>query len=157
MKQKKLLLLAAAVTIMMVGCEPEKVVVPEAPGPTPTGPTGPISLVGTVWNRHLDEWQTISGGQAHIIYDYDMSFLTDSTGTWHSYNTPTQSVPYTFDDTWGFYYWYDSLTFTGMIEDSVMVSMGGDVRIYDFRYDAEQNALLIYSSSSDTTVYTRVQ
>ena len=85
MKQKGLILLAAAVAVMLVACEPEKIVTPE---PTPTGPTYLTSLVGTVWNCHEDYWMEDVPyvGTMHVLMDTDLSFLTDSTGTRHTYS-----------------------------------------------------------------------
>lgn len=157
MKQKRLMLLAAAVAVMMMACEPEKVVTPE-PEPTPSEPETLTSLVGTVWNNHSDTWETYNGYNYHFIIDRDLWFLTDSNGHTHSYVTPTDGVPAS-EFYFGFYYTYDPLTYTGIMEDSALVQMGGSVVIYDLRYDAAQDAILIISPSdtSNYVVYTRVQ
>lgn len=151
MKQKRLMLLAAAVAVMLVACEPEKIVTPE---PTPTGPTYLTSLVGTVWNCHEDYWMEDVPyvGTMHVLMDTDLSFLTDSTGTRHTYSDGAENFP-DGDYTFAIYYRYDSLTFMGLIEDS------GSMSISEFRYDTAQDAILLISSSdtSQYVVYTRVQ
>ena len=150
LKQKRLILLAAAVAVMMMACEPDKVVTPE---PAPSGPTYLTSLVGTMWNYHEDYWMSLSGyGDMHIVSDTDISFLTDSTGTRRTYSDGAENFP-AGDYTFGIYYQYDSLTRMGLIEDS------GSMSIQDFRYDAAQDAILLISSSdtSNYKVYTRVQ
>lgn len=157
MKQKKILLMLAVAAIM-AACDPEQVVTPEPEQPTPPEPETLTSLVGTVWNNHSDTWETYNGYNYHLIIDRDLWFLTDSSGHCHSYYTPTEGVPAT-EYYFGFYYTYDPLTYTGIMEDSALVQMGGSVVIYDLRYDAAQDAILIISPSdtSNYVVYTRVQ
>lgn len=157
MKQNKILLMLA-VAAMFAACEPEQVVTPEPEQPTPPEPETLTSLVGTIWNRHLDTVEAYYGYNYHFIIDYDLLFETDSNGHCHSYYTPTEGVPASEFYT-GFYYTYDPLTYTGIMEDSALVQMGGSVVIYDLRYDAAQDAILIISSSdtSNYVVYTRVQ
>lgn len=147
MKQKKILLLLAVAAIM-VACEPEQVVTPE-PEPTPSGPTYLTSLVGTVWNCHEDYWMENVPyvGTMHVLMDTDLSFLTDSTGTRHTYSDGAENFP-DGDYTFGIYYRYDSLTFMGLIEDS------GSMSITEFRYDTAQGAIC---DLSDGRVYIRVQ
>ena len=158
MKQKRLILMAAAVAVMMMACEPEKVITPEPEQPAPSEPETLTSLVGTVWNNHSDTWETYNGYNYHLIIDRDLWFLTDSNGHTHSYYTPTEGVPAS-EFYFGFYYTYDPLTYTGIMEDSSMVQMGGNVQIYDLRYDAAQDAILLIlpSDTSQYAVYTRVQ
>ena len=147
-----------AVAAIMAACDPEQVVTPEPEQPTPPEPETLTSLVGTVWNNHSDTWETYNGYNYHFIIDRDLWFLTDSNGHCHSYYTPTEGVPAS-EFYFGFYYTYDPLTYTGIMEDSALVQMGGSVVIYDLRYDAAQDAILIISPSdtSNYVVYTRVQ
>ena len=91
-------------------------------------------------------------GTMHVLMDTDLSFLTDSTGTRHTYSDGAENFP-DGDYTFAIYYCYDSLTFMGLIEDS------GSMSISEFRYDTAQDAILLISSSdtSQYVVYTRVQ
>jgi hypothetical protein len=63
------------------------------------------------------------------------------------------------DKYYGFYYWYDTLTYTGMMEDSTGVDQGGDVQLRGLRYDAARDAILLFNpeDTSSYLVYTRVQ
>lgn len=147
------MLLAAAVAVMLAACEPEQVVTPE-PEPTPSGPEILTSMVGTKWNRHIDEWVTAYGMDIHMLVDYYIFFLTDSTGERNTYSAGAENYP-PMDITTGFYYRYDTMTRVGFIEDS---SSSG-VTINDFLYDAEQEALVFPSDpdASSHVIYTRVQ
>lgn len=140
MKQKRLILLAAAVAVMLAACEPENVVTPE-PEPTPSGPTYLTSLVGTVWNCHEDYWMEDVPyvGTMHVLMDTDLSFLTDSTGIRRSYGPGAENFP-AADLTYNFYYRYDTLTCLGFIEDS------GSASIIDFQYNLEQDAIFYLSN-----------
>lgn len=152
MKQIKILLLLAAAAIM-VACEPEKIV-PEPEQPTPEEPTYLTSLVGTVWNRHVDSWMTAYGVDIHTVVDYDLFFLTDSTGKRRTYSQGAENFP-AMDITTGFYYRYDTTTRVGFIEDS---SSSG-ITINEFLYDVEQEALVfsLDPEAESHVIYTRVQ
>ena len=152
MKQIKILLLLAAAAIM-VACEPEKIV-PEPEQPTPEEPTYLTSLVGTVWNRHVDSWMTAYGVDIHTVVDYDLFFLTDSTGKRRTYSQGAENFP-AMDITTGFYYRYDTTTCVGFIEDS---SSSG-ITINEFLYDVEQEALVfsLDPEAESHVIYTRVQ
>lgn len=152
MKQIKILLLLAAAAIM-VACEPEKIV-PEPEQPTPEEPTYLTSLVGTVWNRHVDFWMTAYGVDIHTVVDYDLFFLTDSTGKRRTYSQGAENFP-AMDITTGFYYRYDTTTCVGFIEDS---SSSG-ITINEFLYDVEQEALVfsLDPEAESHVIYTRVQ
>jgi hypothetical protein len=152
MKQIKILLLLAAAAIM-VACEPEKIV-PEPEQPTPEEPTYLTSLVGTVWNRHVDFWMTAYGVDIHTVVDYDLFFLTDSTGKRRTYSQGAENFP-AMDITTGFYYRYDTTTRVGFIEDS---SSSG-ITINEFLYDVEQEALVfsLDPEAESHVIYTRVQ
>ena len=153
MKQKRLILLAAAVAVMLAACEPEKVVTPEPEAP-PSGPEPLTSLVGTVWNRHVDFWMTAYGVDIHTVVDYDLFFLTDSTGKRRTYSQGAENFP-AMDITTGFYYRYDTTTRVGFIEDS---SSSG-ITINEFLYDVEQEALVfsLDPEAESHVIYTRVQ
>lgn len=152
MKNIKTLFAAAIAVMVLASCEPEQVVVPEPEAP-PAGPTYLTSLTGTVWNRHEDYWLTVYGVDYHVLQDHYMTFLTDSTGTNRLYSPGAENVP-AWDETNGFFYLYDTLTRTGIIEDS---SAAGPVTTHEFRYDAELEAIFVYTVSSDSVMYTREQ
>ena len=152
MKQKKILLLLAVAAIL-AACEPEKVV-PEPEQPTPEEPTYLTSLVGTVWNRHVDSWMTVYGVDIHTVMDYDLFFLTDSTGKRRNYSQGAENFP-AMDVTYGFYYRYDAASREGFIEDST----GNGTYIFDFLYDMEQDVLItpIDPDATEHIIFTRVQ
>ena len=153
MKQKRLVLLAAAVAVMLAACEPEQVVTPEPEAP-PSGPEPLTSLVGTVWNRHVDSWMTVYGVDIHTVVDYDLFFLTDSTGKRRTYSQGAENFP-AMDFTYGFYYRYDAASREGFIEDST----GNGTYISDFLYDMEQDVLItpIDPDAAEHIIFTRVQ
>lgn len=153
MKQKRLMLLAAAVAVMLAACEPENVVTPE-PEPTPSGPTYLTSLVGTVWNYHQDRWMenVPNYGTVHMVVDNYYSFLTDSSGRRRMYSPGAENFP-AMDVSAGFYYAYDTMTRIGVIEDSGF----NQINIYDFRYDPATETIIMPANDDSGAVYIRVQ